>query len=168
MRSLIRQDPQQAEAFANELGEDLRRATAEIRRLVYDLRPPMLDELGLVGAIKNFRFPNSDVHFEVDGPEPLPPLSAAVEVAAYRIAGEACHNVVKHAQATACRLGIEVSDGYLMVSVTDNGRGMPSDPTAGVGVRSMRERAVELGGTLSIQSGENGGTRVVARLPKGD
>jgi len=167
MRTLIGQDPQQAEAIATELREDLRRATAEIRRLVYDLRPPMLDELGLVGAIKNFRFPDSEVHFEVTTQEPLSLLSAAVEVAAYRIAGEACHNVVKHAQATACQVGIDVSNGYLTLIVTDNGRGMPSDPTAGVGVRSMRERAVELGGTLSIQPAENGGTRVVARLPKG-
>jgi two-component system NarL family sensor kinase len=168
MRLLIRQNPQQAEAIANELREDLRQATAEIRRLVYDLRPLMLDELGLVGAIKTFRFADSNIQFEVTAPEPLSPLSAAVEVAAYRIASEACHNVVKHARATVCRVGIEVSDGFLALSVTDNGRGMPSDPTAGVGVRSMRERAVELGGTLSIQPEENGGTRVVARLPKGD
>jgi signal transduction histidine kinase len=168
MRTLIRQDPQQAEDIANELREDLRGATAEIRRLVYDLRPPMLDELGLVGAIKNFRFPESEVHFEVTAPEPLPPLLAAVEVAAYRIASEACHNVVKHARATACRVDIEVNDGYVTLSVTDNGRGMPSDPMTGVGVRSMQERAMELGGTLSIQPGETGGTRVVAHLPKGD
>ncbi len=167
MRSLIRRDPEGAERLAAELREDLRRATAEIRRLVYDLRPPMLDELGLVGAIRNFGFQDSGVHFEVTAPEPMPHLSAAVEVAAYRIASEACHNVVKHAGATDCHVTIEVSNHQLTLSVTDNGQGMPEDLTGGVGVRSMRERAAELGGTLSVQPGENGGTRLIARLPLG-
>ncbi len=167
MRSLIRRDPDQAEALATDLRDDLRQATAEIRRLVYDLRPPMLDELGLVGAIRHFRFPDVEVSLEVTATEPLPPLSAAVEVAAYRIASEALHNVVKHAQATICRVSIDVQNGYLSLSVTDNGKGRPAEFTGGVGVRSMTERAAELGGTLSVQPGERGGTCVLARLPMG-
>ena len=167
MRSLIKRDPEQAERLATELREDLRQATAEIRRLVYDLRPPMLDELGLAGAMRNFGFQDSGVHFEVTAPEPMPPLPAAVEVAAYRIASEACHNVVKHARATVCQVCIEVVDHQLTLSVSDNGKGMPEDLIGGVGVRSMRERAAELGGTLSVQPGESGGTRLTARLPLG-
>ncbi|MCW5852383.1 MAG: sensor histidine kinase [Anaerolineae bacterium] len=168
MRSLIRRDPEQAERLATELRDDLRQATAEIRRLVYDLRPPMLDELGLVGAIRNFGGQDTGVHFEVTAPAPMPALPAAVEVAAYRIASEACHNVVKHAAATDCQVHIEVSDHHLTLSVSDNGQGMPVDRTGGVGVRSMRERAAELGGTLSIEASETGGTCLTARLPIGE
>ncbi len=166
LRSLIRRDPDQAEAIASELREDLRQATAEIRRLVYDLRPPMLDDLGLVGAIRNFKLQEA-IALEVSAPEPMPTLSAAVEVAVYRIASEAIQNVVKHAQATECRVCIAVADGYLTLSVADNGKSLPPDAATGVGMHSMRERAAELGGTLLVQSNESGGTSVVARLPIG-
>ena len=165
LRKLIRQNPDQAEAMAHDLREDLVTATAEIRQLVYALRPPMLDELGLVGAIKHFRLPDTVISIEVTAPEPMPTLSAAVEVAVYRIASEAMHNVVKHAQAHACMVCIEVVDGQLILSVTDNGISVPEQYHTGVGFRSMQERAAELGGMCSIQPGQHGGTRVVARLP---
>lgn len=164
---LIRSNPDQAEAIARDMREDLPRATAEIRQLVYDLRPPMLDELGLVGAIKSFRFQGSQVSFEVHAPDPLPHVSAAVEVAMYRIASEALHNVVKHAQATTCVIQIEAGEGHLRLSVTDNGTSLPHDYTGGVGVSSMKERAVEVGGTLVIQPYPGGGTQVVAQFPIG-
>lgn len=164
-RNLIRQDPAKAEALLNELGDDLRSATAEIRRLVYDLRPPLLDELGLVGAIKSFRFPGPDFCFEVHAPEPMPDLPAAVEVAAYRIASEVLHNVVKHAQATECLVNIAVSDGSLTLSIADNGKGMDQVYTAGVGLASMRERAAELGGSLTVRTCQDGGACVTATLP---
>ena len=156
---------QAAEALLNELGGDLRGATAEIRRLVYDLRPPLLDELGLVGAIKSFKFPDPDFCFEVHAPEPMPELSAAVEVAVYRIASEVLHNVVKHAQATECLVDIELGDGRLTLSVADNGKGMEQAYTTGVGLASMRERAAELGGSLTVSTCEGGGACVIARLP---
>jgi two-component system NarL family sensor kinase len=165
IRNLIHQNPAQAEAVANDLRDDLRQATAEIRQLVYDLRPPMLDELGLVGAIRSFRVTGPEVRFEVIAPEPMPALSAAVEVAVYRIASEAVHNVVKHAQATACVVCIEVAEGRLSLSVTDNGRSFPAKLNAGVGLHSMKERAAEVGGTFSIQPGADGGLRVMASLP---
>lgn len=165
MRKLIHQNPDQAEAIANDLREDLRQATAEIRQMVYNLRPPMLDELGLVGAIKNFRFQGAEINFVVTAPEPLPKLPAAVEVAVYRIASEAVHNVVKHAQASECQVSIEVGDGFLQLSVTDNGRYLPKDYQAGVGLNSMKERAAELGGALSIRPNEHDGACVVAQFP---
>jgi signal transduction histidine kinase len=165
VRRLIQQDPEQAEAIAGELREDLRQATAEIRQLVYDLRPPMLDELGLVGAIRSFRVTGTELRFEVMAPEPMPALPAAVEVAVYRIASEAVHNVVKHAQATACVVCLEVAEGRLNLSVTDNGQGFPEKLNAGVGLYSMKERAAEVGGTFSIQPGPDGGLRVTASLP---
>jgi two-component system, NarL family, sensor kinase len=165
IRNLIQQNPAQAEAIANDLRDDLRQATAEIRQLVYDLRPPMLDELGLVGAIKSFRVTGTELHFEVIAPEPMPALSAAVEVAVYRIVSEAVHNVIKHAQATACVVCIEVAEGRLSLSVTDNGRSFPAKLKAGVGLHSMKERAAEVGGTFSLQPGPDGGLRVTATLP---
>jgi signal transduction histidine kinase len=164
MRKLIHQDPTQAEAVANDLREDLRQATAEIRQLIYDLRPPRLDELGLVGAIKSFRV-GTELRFEVIAPEPMPALPAAVEVAVYRITSEAVHNVVKHAQATTCAICIEVAKGRLSLSVTDNGRGFLDKQEAGVGLNSMKERAAEVGGTFSIQPAPAGGLRVTASLP---
>ncbi len=164
-RNLMRQNPDQAEALIEDLRGDLRNATAEIRQLVYDLRPPMLDELGLVAAIKNLKFQGSNIDLRVDAPEPMPRLPAAVEVAAYRIAGEAIHNVVKHAHATTCVVGIEIGQGCLTLSVTDDGISLPHQPDLGVGLRSMQERAAELGGSLSVQSCEGGGTCLVAVLP---
>jgi signal transduction histidine kinase len=165
IRRHIRQDPAQAEALASDLHQELRQATAQIRELVYDLRPPMLDELGLVGAIKNFRLPGSALTLVVNAPEPLPKLPAAVEVAVYRITSEAIHNAVKHAQATMCVAAIEVGDGRLTLSVRNNGAGLPDDYHTGVGLRSMKERAAELGGTLAIRVIENGDTQVTATLP---
>ncbi len=167
MRTLIRQNPDKAEAIANDLRDDLRYATAEIRRLVYELRPPMLDELGLVGALRSLNVPDSEVCFEVNASEPMPKLPAAVEVAVYRIASEAIQNVVTHAQATSCVIRIEVDDKNLVLSVADNGKGLPPEGsyTPGVGLRSMKERAAELGGRVMVGPGEKGGVRVVAQFP---
>lgn len=167
LRTLIHQDLGAAETLINELREDLRQTTAEIRQLVYALRPPLLDELGLVAALKNFHIPGTALMLEVQALEPLPPLPAALEVAVYRIASEALHNVVKHAQATACVVWIDVKDDQLMLSVTDNGATQSTAYNVGIGLQSMQERAAELGGTFTIQSGEAGGTCIIARLPIG-
>jgi signal transduction histidine kinase len=164
LRSLVRPNPDQAEVLINEMREDLRSATAEIRQLVYDLRPPLLDELGLVSALRCAIPQGTEISFEVIAP-PLPKLPAAVEVAAYRIAIEAVHNVLKHAQATACQIFIAVEDGCLVLKVIDNGRGIPGDVRTGVGLMSMKERATELGGILFIQPNELLGTCVLTRIP---
>ncbi len=164
-RKLLRQDPDRAEAAIDEIRADLRGATAEIRQLVYDLRPPLLDELGLVGALRSLAPPASEFCFEVIVPTPLPALSAALEVAVFRIASEAIHNVTKHARATECVVRLEATDGLLRLSVTDNGVGLPEDVRAGVGTFSARERAAELGGTLVVQAAPNGGTCVVGEFP---
>lgn len=172
MRNLIRQQPDQAEKVVNELRDDLRQATAEIRQLVYDLRPPLLDELGLVEAIKGLRVAGSALELEVIAPDPMPKLSAALEVAIYRIASEALHNVVRHSQATHCtvslaRESVEAGHAMLTLVVRDNGKSLPAAPVAGVGFASMKERAAELGGALSILPGALGGVEVVAHFPLG-
>src|SRR4029079_8102643 len=90
------------------------------------------------------------------GPE-APPLPAAVEVAAYRIVGEALTNVVRHAGTDRCDVVVRRNGGLELV-IADHGRGLGADATAGVGMRSMRERAAELGGTLDVATRAGGGT----------
>ncbi|MEX0868856.1 MAG: sensor histidine kinase, partial [Nitriliruptoraceae bacterium] len=144
-------------------------AIATVRRTVEDLRPPALDELGLVGALQATAatFTATDgPNLTVDTPD-LPPLPAAVEVAAYRIAVEAVTNAIRHADAREIVIRLAVADDTLVVVVQDDGRGVPVDAATGVGTTSMRERAEELAGSCSIGVRRGGGTEVHARLPIG-
>ena len=103
----------------------------------------------------------------VDVAPDLPPLSAAAEVAVYRIAQEALTNVVRHAHARACQVRVSADDDAVTLEVIDDGRGPSGVPgSAGVGLASMRERAAEMGGEWRVEPGADGGTRVVARLPR--
>jgi signal transduction histidine kinase len=166
-RALYPHDPVAADALLAELERDSEAAITDIRRLVYNLRPPALDELGLVGAIceQAAQYRGSAVSIQVDAPT-LPALPAAVEVAAYRIVQEALANVVRHAHARTCRVQLAI-DSALSVTVTDDGQGIPPNHPLGIGLTSMRERAAELGGACVVEAGPNGGTRVTARLPLG-
>jgi signal transduction histidine kinase len=116
------------------------------------------------------------MEIHVDGsnpPGPLPaaietvagPLPAAIETAAYRIAVEAMTNAVRHSDGTWCTVSILVADDAVELTVRDDGHGLKPDRTPGVGLRSMRERAAEVGGTLSVRSAPEGGTVITARLP---
>ncbi len=109
-----------------------------------------------------------ELRIVVEVPDHLPPLPAAVEVAAYRIAQEALTNVVRHADARAACVRLTVDPGALTVEVTDDGSGLPADLVAGVGLSSMRERAAEMGGTCRVETAPGGGTRVLAVLPRGE
>jgi two-component system, NarL family, sensor kinase len=159
----------QLEGLLGSLATQTRQAIAEIRRLVYELRPPALDEVGLVGAIRQqaTRLTDAQLTFEVVGPESTAPLPAAVEVAAYRIAVEAMTNAVRHADARRCRVEICLN-GSLELTVADNGRGISPARRAGVGLASMRERAAELGGRCSVESTGASGTLIAAVLPLPD
>jgi signal transduction histidine kinase len=167
---LIPTDPKEA-AFANErLRAAIRATVGDVRRLVYDLRPPALDDLGLIEAIREraSRYGVGDYGFRVavEAPDELPPLPAAVEVAAYRIVQEALTNVSRHARASACTVRLACTDGLaLTIEVTDDGVGLPDTPEGGVGLSTMRERAAELGGEYEIVRSWPSGTRVFARLP---
>ncbi|CAN5806595.1 hypothetical protein BH18ACT11_BH18ACT11_13470 [soil metagenome] len=168
LRRLIPEDPTAADEVAVELRTELQVAIADIRRLVYDLRPPALDDLGLISALRQLadRYGAEDerLHVRVDAPRDLPSLPAAVEVAAYRISQEALTNVARHARARSCLVRLAVVNG-LRLEITDDGIGVPEKHTAGVGLFSMRERASELGGTCVIERVPEGGTRVLVRLP---
>jgi signal transduction histidine kinase len=144
---------------------DAQTAMADVRRLVYNLRPPALDELGLAGAIRQTAATHAGgMRMMVELPEQLPPLPAAVELAAYRIAQEALTNVTRHSRAGRCRLRLTV-DENLQLEVVDNGVGLEQAGPPGVGMSSIRERAAELGGTSSIGPGRSSGTRVFVQLP---
>ncbi|MGN9914710.1 histidine kinase [Phytohabitans sp. LJ34] len=163
-RSLLATDPAAADGLLRDLTAHSRQTLDEVRRLARQLRPPVLDELGLAAALgdlrERYRPQGLDVTAEVP---PLPDLPAAVEVAVYRIVQEALTNVVRHAGAGTCVVSLAVDGAALTVSVVDDGRGIGSTP-AGVGLASMRERAEELGGTLTVDSSSRG-TTVTARLP---
>lgn len=165
LRHSLRSDPDTAEIVLDSLRDDVRAATADIRRLVYDLRPPLLDEHGLLGAIRHLSNILDGATLTLDAPATLPLLPAAVEVAVYRIASEAVQNVAKHANASACTVQLALDVYMLTLRVTDNGTGLPNDYTAGVGFASMRERAAELGGQLVIEPVPGGGTCITATIP---
>jgi len=169
---LRRQIPTEAEAaraLADQLKRDVSSTIPEIRRLVYDLRPPALEELGLVSALRQqvaaLNAAGADgPTVTISGDDELPKLSAATEVAAYRIATEALTNAVRHAGARTCEVRV-TANGTLRVEIVDDGDGLPTGVAEGVGLASMRERAAELGGHCSIERGPDGGTSVRAYLP---
>lgn len=168
-REYAHTDPSRTNALLHEMATQTQTALHDIRRLVYNLRPPSLDELGLVGALCAYaaRFgagADPDLEVRVQAPEILPPLPAAVEVAAYRIAQEALANVAKHANARHARLQITY-DEVLTLVIQDDGAGVPPEYSRGIGLTSMRERAEELGGTFTIGRLETGGTCITAHLP---
>jgi len=167
-RRLMRSDPDAGDRLLRRLREQTQAAIADIRRLVYDLRPPALDDLGLTGALAQHAASCSTpggLQVSIDADPGLPALPAATEVAAYRIAAEAVTNVTRHAGARTATVTLTTGDGMLRVEVTDDGRGAGPGPRAGVGLTSMRERAEELGGSCTVAPRPGGGTIVSARLP---
>jgi signal transduction histidine kinase len=163
---LLRQDPDEAEAILLSAMTQAQEAIHDIRRLVYALRPPALDDLGLVAAITEQLEQNraSGVVFSLCALERLAPLPAAVEVACYRIVQEALTNVVRHAHARTCIVSL-ACEKQLTIEVIDDGQGLPPASRCGVGLTSMHERAEELGGSFLIEPRAKGGTRVYAELP---
>jgi signal transduction histidine kinase len=165
-RLLMDRDPAAAERQLAATSTQVQDVVTDVRRLVHDLRPPALDDRGLVGALRQQaeRLTGDELRVDVHAPD-LDSLPAAVEVAAYRIVGEALTNVSRHAAATATSVGLAIEDGQLVVEVADDGVGIPADAEAGVGLVSLRERAAELGGRCEITCPPWGGTVVKAWLP---
>jgi len=172
LRRMIREDPAAAEGLADEIQADIRATIDDVRRVVNELRPPALDDLGLVPALQVMaaKLGRSDgqgapgLSVQVDAPADLPSLPAAVEVAAYRIVQEGLANVLHHAQARQAVVRIRVN-GDLRVEVWDDGAGFQTRRRGGVGLISMRERAAELGGRCEISSTPGAGTLITATLP---
>lgn len=165
-RKMLRQDPEAADRLLADATTHAQEAIADIRRLVYALRPPALDDLGLLAAIQEQlnQYHSSGVVLILEAPEQLPPLPAAVEVACYRIVQEALTNVIRHSHAHICTVRLALEEQVLL-SIRDDGQGLPPAHHSGIGLASMHERAEELGGTCTMTSLPQGGTCVLAHLP---
>lgn len=169
-RLMVDRRPDEASALIAVVKSDIRSTLDDIRRLVYGLRPPALDQLGLIGALReragelDSSAAGGGVRFVVDGPDDVAALPAAAEVAVFWIATEAMTNVVRHANASRCEVRVQVSH-ELELDVIDDGMGLAPAWRPGVGTSSMAERASELGGCCKVEAAPDHGVRVFARLP---
>lgn len=173
-RNLVRSDPAEAETLLDGVASETRAATEDVRRLIYDLRPPTLDRLGLLSALREQvsrlgappgnGVDNEPLAVAIEAPRDLGGLPPPVELAAFRIALEAFVNVWRHANARHCVMRFTL-DGALHIDVIDDGTGITAEAHPGVGTSSMQERAMELGGTCSVVDAVGGGTHVRALLP---
>jgi PAS domain S-box-containing protein len=147
----------------------------ELRTLSHLLHPPLLDEVGLASGLRSYLdgfTERSKITVDLEIPKDLGRLSQDLETAIFRIVQECLTNIHRHSQSPIARIRITRSDSQISLEVEDRGKGIPpekrqvmnSDGTAGVGIRGMRERLRQLGGSLEIHSNETG-TVVVARLP---
>lgn len=147
--------------------QQMKEIIADIRRLVYALRPPTLDEFGLSFALEELagHFKDQSLLVVLSLPEEEPKFHAAVEVAVFRIVQEGLTNALKHANAGRCYVSLVCKDGILRLSIRDDGIGLPEVVVPGIGIRSMKERAEELGGTCQLQSTAGEGTRITVQIP---
>jgi signal transduction histidine kinase len=157
-------DPARVRRILDDLAADLRACTTEVRQLVDQLRPPALDNGLAAGLRAECRRFSGQLDVDLRAGDDLTGLPAAIEVAAYRIVAEALTNVARHARARTCRVSV-VRDRDLTVTVADDGVGIQAHRPAGVGLTSMRERAAELGGTLTVTEAPPHGTCLQVRLP---
>lgn len=179
---LVDTDPYTVKTLLAEHQKMILGTVDDIRRLVYDLRPPTIDEYGIIEALRlrveeiitsikksKGRDEEKEIQFIFNAPTFLPTLPAAVEVAIYRIISESVVNVVRHSGATNCSVSIIVNNNKLELEIIDNGIGYTKkqrvSTMGGLGVQSMTERAEELGGKLTIEHRTEGGTRVAALVP---
>jgi PAS domain S-box-containing protein len=146
--------------------------THHLRNIMVELRPPGLDELGLLAALREHASPvarRAEVAVTVEGVEPAPRLAPTEEIALFRIVQEALNNVVKHAKATECSISLRQTEHHIVLSVTDNGVGFdtarrPIMGGYGMGTTTMRERAEAVGARLSLDSAPGAGTRITVEL----
>lgn len=170
-RTLVHRDPARAEQLLMRVRQQTQQSVAQLRELISDLRPPLLDDRGLLAALRGevARYAATGLAVTLEVPASLPVLPAAVEVALLRIVAEALTNAVRHSGASSCRvtLGLLPSSPQVQLQVVDDGRGLTVGHQSGVGLTSMRERAAELGGQCEIGDVEPHGTQVTVRLPLG-
>jgi signal transduction histidine kinase len=166
--ALRRDDGERALALVGTAAGHARDAVTDVRRLVHGLRPPALDDLGLLGALQATAAGVSEggPDVVVEGAGDIASLPAALEVAVLRIAQEALVNAVRHAGASRIHVAVRAGGDVVELEVADDGHGLHAGRTAGVGLASMRERAAELGGSCSVGPGRRGGTRVHAVIPR--
>jgi signal transduction histidine kinase len=150
---------------ATDLAGRLQGASRQVRDIAYNLRPPVLDDRGLVASIEETIATGGPPRVNVVAPTDRLDLSAAVEACALRIIQEAVINVRRHAAASCCEVSIIPEPDALRIEIVDDGIGFTEPRRAGIGMRSMTERASEIGGSVSFLSEAGRGTRVSVRLP---
>ncbi|WP_114378924.1 sensor histidine kinase [Paenibacillus prosopidis] len=165
--TICEREPERTKQTLLTVQSQMREAVADIRRLVYALRPPALDEFGLAFAVKELAHQMEEGSMRVvhEGFDRRLKLNAAAEVAIYRIVQEALTNAVKHSGASLCKISLLPGEGGLHLEVADNGRGLPGAKRNGIGIGSMHERAEELGGSCSLSSVPGKGVRLNVFIP---
>lgn len=156
-------------AELKEAQQAVRASLAEVGRIAQELRPDMLDHLGLVSALTALasgfsRRTGIDVRRQLEND--LPSLDPNVELAVYRVAQESLTNVARHAEATEVLLSLERGQGCVVLRIVDDGRGFPDELLEGGGLRGVRERALTVGGALAIKPGPAGGVEVRLEVPE--
>jgi two-component system sensor histidine kinase UhpB len=164
-------DPEQRRAV-EETKRAVRQALEEVRRIARELRPEMLEHLGLVSALTELSRKFSDhsgILVERRFAERLPPLSEEAELAVYRVAQESLTNVARHADASRVELALEPGANSVVLRVVDDGRGMPEARAlnGNGGLRGMRERALLVSGALAVKPARDGGVEVRLEVPAG-
>ncbi len=166
--------PRAAKAIQESVGL-VQELSRELRTISHLLHPPLLDEVGLASALRSYLegfTERSKIRVDLELPEDLGRLQQDLETAIFRIVQECLTNIHRHSESPVARIRISRSDSQVSLEVEDRGKGIPSEKrgaldsggTPGVGIRGMRERLRQLGGTLEINSSGRG-TVVVARLP---
>jgi two-component system, NarL family, sensor histidine kinase UhpB len=142
-----------------------------VRRISSELRPEMLEHLGLVSALTELStsFARvSGIHVEREFATVLPRLAPEIELAVYRIAQEGLTNVARHAHASHVTISIEPGRDSVVLQIADDGRGFADRPVEHGGLRSMRERALLVGGALAIKNGADGGVEIRLEVPSSE
>jgi two-component system sensor histidine kinase UhpB len=148
--------------------EAVRRALDEVRRISSELRPEMLEHLGLVSALTELStsFARvSGIRVDRGFAASLPKLAPEIELAVYRIAQESLTNVARHAEASRVTIALEPGHDSVVLRVADDGRGFSGGPVEHGGLRSMRERALLVRGALAIKEAPEGGVEVRLEVP---
>lgn len=177
IRRLLKTEPDRATAELQQLGKQAQQTSKEIRTLLYELRPLVLESQGLEAALEQYagRFPtvpnDPAVHFSRVGDEDIR-LSPSVETTIFTILQEAVNNARKHAQAKNIWLQVEYKEGFVNAVAQDDGKGFDTsaielnyDKRGSLGMTNMRERASLVGGKVTIESKQGKGTRVMIRIP---
>ena len=168
LQQLANEVPEQRRDVYAEAQETIRKSVEEVRRIAQELRPEMLEHLGLTSALKALatRFTEqAGLELEWEFAPSLPPLTPDAELALYRVAQESLTNVARHAQATRVWLSLLPGRGSVVLRVVDDGRGINGAPGNGGGLRGMRERAVLVGAALAIKPASTGGVEVRLEVP---
>jgi len=164
----IAESASQYRADLDEARESVRRALDEVRRISSELRPEMLEHLGLVSALTELATTFArvaGVHVRRNFSASLPELTSEVELAVYRIAQESLTNIARHAEATQVTITLDSGHDSVVLRVADDGRGFGGAPVEHGGLRSMRERALLVGGALAIKDAPEGGVEIRLEVP---